>query len=197
MARIDGGGLPKELNRTLLVLIPKTKNRTCMKFYHPISLCPMVYKTITKLVANRLKEILPTLIGPTHTSFVSGRHIVENVVVAQEIIHWMKKKTGKIEQMTIKEDLEKAYYDRLRWDFIHNSLLEVGLPASIVCLIMNCVTSPTMQLLWNGELTESFTPSRGIRRGVHYHFIFLCSVWSVLVMGSILQQARDIGDLLD
>ena len=89
---------------------------------------------------------------------------VENVIIAQEIIHWMRKNTGKIGHMVIEVDLEKAY-DRLRWDFIHETLSEVGLPAQFIRLIMDCITSPTMQLSWNGELTDSFTPSRGIRQG--------------------------------
>lgn len=66
--------------------------------------------------------------------------------------------------MAIKVDLEKAY-DRLSWDFIYETLREFGLPTVLVQLIMECITTATMQLLWNGEITESFTPSRGIRQG--------------------------------
>lgn len=50
----------------------------------------------------------------------------------------------------IKVNLKKAY-DRLRCDFIHDILLEVGLPVQLVRLIMECITSLIMQLLWNGE----------------------------------------------
>ena len=106
----------------------------------------MVYKTITKLVANRLKTILPQLIGPTQVSFVPGRHIIENVIVAQEIIHYMKNKRGKTGQMAIKVDLEKAY-DRLSWDFIHETLGVIGLPMDLIRIIMECVTTALMQLL--------------------------------------------------
>ncbi|KAH9671615.1 putative ribonuclease H protein [Citrus sinensis] len=98
------------------------------------------------------------------TSFVLGRHIIENVIVAQEIIHSMRNKGGKTNQMAIKVDLEKAY-DRLSWDFIHETLREIGLPMDLIRIIMECITSVSMQLLWNGELTESFSPSRGIRQG--------------------------------
>lgn len=66
--------------------------------------------------------------------------------------------------MAIKVDLEKAY-DRLSWDFIYETLREFGLPTILVRLIMECITTATMQLLWNGEITEIFTPSRGIRQG--------------------------------
>ncbi|KAH9751256.1 putative ribonuclease H protein [Citrus sinensis] len=54
------------------------------------------------IVANRLKGILPDLIGPMQTSFVPGRHITENIIIAQEVIHTMRRKSGKIGQMLIK-----------------------------------------------------------------------------------------------
>ena len=61
------------------------------------------------------------LIGTQYTSFVPGRHIIDNIVIAQEVIHSMCKKTGKKGFMAIKVDLEKAY-DRLNWDFIYETL---------------------------------------------------------------------------
>ena len=83
----SGTEVPKELNRTLLVLIPKSDNPTSLKPFRPISLCPVIYKTIIQLLANRLKAIMPELIGPNQTSFVPGRHVTENIVIAQEVIH--------------------------------------------------------------------------------------------------------------
>lgn len=136
-----------------------------MKLFRLISLCPVSYETITKILANRLKEFLPDLIGPTETSFVpAGLHITENVVMAQEIIHSMRRKRGKTGFMAIKVDLEKAY-DRLRWDFIHDPLIEVGLPKDFIRVTLECITTAKMQILWNGELTEEFCPSRDIRQG--------------------------------
>ncbi|KAH9752901.1 putative ribonuclease H protein [Citrus sinensis] len=98
----NGNEIPKELNKTLIVLVPKSDNPISLKLFRPISLCPVIYKTITKLLANRLKSILPDLIGPTQTSFIPGRHITENIVVAQEVIHLMRRKKGRIGQMAIK-----------------------------------------------------------------------------------------------
>ena len=120
-----------------------------------------MYKTITKIIANRLKNVLPDLVGPHQTSFVLGRHITENIIIAQEIIHSMRQKTGKRGFMAIKVDLEKAY-DRLSWDFIKETLAFVGLPTNFIRIIMECITSCSMQILWNGKLTDSFKTSRGI-----------------------------------
>jgi hypothetical protein len=60
--------------------------------------------------------------------------------------------------------LEKAY-DRLRWSFIHETLYLAGLPGSLVGVIMKCITKSSRKLLWKGDTTESFVPSREIRHG--------------------------------
>lgn len=65
--------------------------------------------------------------------------------------------------MAIKIDLEKAY-DRLKWDFVKETLVDIGFPAFIVDLIYQCISSPTMKIIWNGECTE-FSPKRGVRQG--------------------------------
>jgi len=74
----------------------------------------------------------------------------------------MRKKKGGKGLLTIKLDLEKAY-DQLRWGFIKDSLYRMGLPSSFITMIMNCVTSCTLNILWNGEPTKSFQPTRGVR----------------------------------
>ena len=64
----------------------------------------------------------------------------------------------------IKIDLEKAY-DRINWQFIESALKKVNLLGRFIELIMNCVTTSSLNILWNGETTEEFRPSRGIRQG--------------------------------
>lgn len=121
-------GVPHPINKTLIVLIPKNDQPSSLRMYKPISLCSMIYKTITKIASNRLKTILPNLIGLTQISFVLGQNITENIIIAQEIIHNMLQKKGKRGQILIKVDLEKAY-DCLSWSFIRETLCEVRLPA--------------------------------------------------------------------
>ncbi|KAH9666870.1 reverse transcriptase domain-containing protein [Citrus sinensis] len=156
--------IPAEINRTLLVLIPKVYHPTSLKMFRPISLCTIPYKTVTKIIANRLQVFLPDLIGPQQTSFVPGRHITENIVIAQEVIHTMKKNVGGKRMMAVKVDLEKAY-NRLSWRFVQETLQEVGLPERFIHLIMECLSTAQMNVLWNGEMTEDFRPGREIRQG--------------------------------
>ncbi|KAL1569138.1 hypothetical protein AAHA92_00650 [Salvia divinorum] len=65
--------------------------------------------------------------------------------------------------MAIKVDLEKAY-DKIRWEFIEDSLRDLELPQQIIRLIMECVSTTSMQIAWNGALMEEFRPERGIRQ---------------------------------
>ena len=66
--------------------------------------------------------------------------------------------------MIIKIDLEKAY-DKLNWNFLEETLQDLYLPVQISRLIMQCVTSSSMKLLWNGTTTETFKPTHGIHQG--------------------------------
>ncbi|GKA76430.1 reverse transcriptase [Tanacetum coccineum] len=104
------------------------------------------------------------MISPTQGAFVLGRQITDNIVIVHEVLHLMRKKQGQKGSMAIKIDLAKAY-DRLQWDFIRDTLFETKIPPLLVEIIMLCVTTPSMKILWNGETTEEFRPSRGIRQG--------------------------------
>ena len=74
----------------------------------------------------------------------------------------MKRKSRKKGVMALKVDLAKAY-DRLSWDFILDTLFDLGLPHGLINIIMKCLTTSTMQILVNGQLSYEFKPSRGVR----------------------------------
>ena len=86
--------LVRNLNETLLVLIPKTENPELMKQFRPISLCNVVFKIITKVLTNKIKPYMDHLVSTNQCSFISNRQSSDNVIMAQEIIHSMRKKKG-------------------------------------------------------------------------------------------------------
>ena len=84
----NGNMLPK-INHTNILLIPKNRNLVKISDFRPISLCNVIYKIISKVLANRLKQVLPQIISPTQNAFVLGRLIIDNVLVAFETLHTM------------------------------------------------------------------------------------------------------------
>ena len=96
-------------NDTFLVLIPKVENPQMVSQLRPIGLCNVAYKVVSKVIVNRIKPILDKVVAPTQASFVPGRQITDNIVIAQEMLHTMRRKKGKIGFMDLKIDLEKAF----------------------------------------------------------------------------------------
>ncbi|CAA7055113.1 unnamed protein product [Microthlaspi erraticum] len=115
-------------------------------------------------MVNRLKKVIANLIGPAQASFIPGRLSTDNIVVLQEVVHSMRRKKGKKGWMLLKLDLEKAY-DRVRWDYLEDTLVASGLSEKWVRWILECVTGPSMHVLWNGEKPEAGKPERGLRQG--------------------------------
>ena len=107
---LNSGSLPCVLNETYICLIPKVQCPQKITEFRPINLCNVIYKIVSKVLANRLKRILPKVIGEAQSAFVPGRQITDNVFVAFETMHSIKsKRKGKTRLMAIKLDMSKAY----------------------------------------------------------------------------------------
>ena len=103
------GKILKEMNSTFIVLIPKNQNPSVISHYRPISLCNTSYKIISKLLVDRLRGVLPSLISPAQSAFIPGLWIAENQLIVQEILHSFKIRKVQGGFVTMKLDLQKAY----------------------------------------------------------------------------------------
>jgi len=77
--------LPKEISATKLILLSKIQNPQHRHEFRPISCCTVIYKCITKLIGQRIKEILPWLIHPIQGAFVEGRELLHNILICQDL----------------------------------------------------------------------------------------------------------------
>ncbi|XP_074365287.1 uncharacterized protein LOC141706422 [Apium graveolens] len=81
------GKLLKEVNATLISLIPKVEYPSVVGQFRPIALCNVLYKCITKIIADRIKDCLGSLVDDTQNAFIPGRRISDNILLTQEILN--------------------------------------------------------------------------------------------------------------
>lgn len=72
------GRLLREVNATIITLIPKSKFPSNVSDFRPISCCHVIYKCITKVLSNRLRNVLPDIIDENQDGFVHDRYIMHN-----------------------------------------------------------------------------------------------------------------------
>ncbi|GKU96042.1 hypothetical protein SLEP1_g9323 [Rubroshorea leprosula] len=127
--------------------VPDVDNPQRLEEYRPISLIGVMYKILAKLLANRLKKVLQGTIGEQQMACLSGRQLMDGVLVADEIID--EAKNMKKKSFMLKIDFEKAY-DK------------------------ECLSTNMVLVLVNGSPTRQFSISRGLRqRNPLFPFLFL------------------------
>ena len=168
--------MPIEINHTFITFIPKVKSPKRISEFRPISLCNVIYKLVSKVLANRLQGLLPDIISENQSAFQVGRLISDNILMAYETIHYMKHQSRKAGFLALKLDMSKAY-DRVEWSFLKLLMLRMGFHEKWVDLMMMCITTVSYSLLIDGETTEKIIPSRGIKQGdpISPYLFLLCS----------------------
>lgn len=147
---------------THLALIPKDPNPQTFDRFRPISLCNVSYKIISKILANRLKTILPSIISENQGGFVPGRQIADNVILIQEAIHSSMARNEK--GMIIKLDMANAF-DRVNHAFLKAVMKKFGISDFFSSRVMECISDIWTSPLVNGRPSTAFKSTRGLRQG--------------------------------
>ena len=87
---LTSGVIPLSINRTFITLIPKVKSPSKVSEFRPISLCNIIYKLVSKVIANKLKGVLPLIISESQSAFQSDKAISNNILVTFETLQHMK-----------------------------------------------------------------------------------------------------------
>lgn len=153
-----------------------------MNDYRPISCCNVLYKVISKLIANRLKLVLPKFIAGNQSAFVKDRLLIENLLLATELVKDYHKDTIS-GRCAIKIDISKAF-DSVQWSFVTNVLIAMNFPPVFVKWVSLCITTASFSIQINGELAGFFNSFRGLRQGCSlspYLFVICMDVLSKML----------------
>lgn len=152
------------MNHTFIVLIPKVDRATRVHQFQPITLCNVMFKFITKILAGRLRHLLENIISPAQAAFVPHQNITDNTILNHEVMHFMNTHKGKYAYMSMKIDMAKAY-GRIESDPLKHILALHGFSLQFINLLNECVSTPTYSILINDAPCGFFLASRGIRQG--------------------------------
>lgn len=178
----EKGFLPKGINSTILTLIPKKTPALEIRDYRPISCCNVSYKVISKIIANRLKHTLPDFIALNQSAFVKGRLLIENLLLATELVKDYHKDSIS-RRCALKIDISKAF-DSVQWIFLVKKLEAMNFPDKFIHWISLCITTASFSVQVNGELAGYFQSERGLRHGCAlspYLFVICMDVLSKLL----------------
>lgn len=155
--------LSRQVNSTVIALLPKVTGAANLSEFRPISLCNTVYKVISKIIGARLKRLTPLVVQRNQVGFVKGRLLCENVLLASELVSEFNK-PGTTSRGCLQIDITKAY-DNVDWIFMLNILKAFDLPQILIQWIQACITSPHYSVAFNGELVGFFPGKKGLRQG--------------------------------
>jgi len=142
--------------------------------------------SIVNIITIILRNVIGSVIFPSQTTFVSGRQILDGLLIANELVDDACKQ--KKELLLFKVDFEKAF-DSVDWKYLDTVLQRMNFPSLWRKWMLECTSTPSMSVLVNGSPTEEFSLERGLRQGDLSLFLFLIAVEGLhVMMNSVVAQ---------
>lgn len=154
------GKFTKGINSTFIALIPKVDSSRRLNEFRPISLVGSLYKILAKVLANRLKGVIGSVVSESQTAFVQNRKILDGILIANEAVD--EARQFKKDLLLFKVNFEKAY-DSVDWGYLDDVMEQMSFPSLWRKWIRECVSTATASVLVNGSPTEEFKLFRGLR----------------------------------
>ena len=101
---------------------------------------------MAKVLANRLRKVMLTAVSHTQGAFIKERSITDNILISFEVLHYLKRETGKHGFVALKVDMAKAY-NRVEWGFLEEIMIRMGFHERWIQLIMVCVSTVNFTIL--------------------------------------------------
>lgn len=124
-----------------MVLLKEGKDPTLAQNYRPISLLNADVKILAKILANRLKHLMPHVVHPDQTGFIAGREARDNSLRAIHLIHWARTHPEPRPNLILSIDTEKAF-DRVEWSFLMAVLQTLWLGPHMLTWMMALYSAP-------------------------------------------------------
>lgn len=154
--------LPDTMRTSIVTLIYKKDDRTLLKNYRSISLLCADYKIIAKVLAERMKLVMHSVVNDDLTGFVPDRNINENIITLLEVQDYMH--NSQTSGFAFLADIEKAF-DSVCRDFLLASLEKLGFGPHFIAWFVTLHNVSVAQITINGFLSEAFDTLSGVRQG--------------------------------
>ena len=171
----------RSLNATFVVLVPKKGGAKELKDFRPINLVGGLYKLLAKVLVNRLKWVVDSLVSDFQHVFVGGRQILDAVLIANEVIDSRLK--ASLRGLLCKLDIEKAY-DHVNWNHLIAMMDKMGFGSKWLGWIRWCISMIRFSILVNSSPFGFFSSSRGLKQEdplSPYFFILVMEILYCLI----------------
>ena len=178
--------MPKSLRNAIITLLYKKNDHRMLKNWRPVSLLNTDYKILSKILANRLREVISKILPTSQKCGAPNRQMSEIMLTIDSICE-MVDKDGEGALMCL--DQEKAF-DRVNHTYLFKILETMGMNGNFLTFIKSMYAEITCQVNVNGKLTSKINISRSVRQGCSISMLlFVLSSTPILNM---IEKEKDI-----